>query len=76
MCALHNFIRQQRIEDDIFDLAADEVELEVDDEQTNPLAVEVEIGAIVMNAFQNSIAKEMFQAYKKWKEDNRAKALN
>jgi hypothetical protein len=51
LCALHNFIRQQRIEDDIFDLAADEVELEVDDEQTNPLAVEVEIGAIVMNAF-------------------------
>ena len=51
LCTLHNFIRQQRIEDDIFDLAADEVELEVDDEQTNPLAVEVEIGAIVMNAF-------------------------
>ena len=76
LCALHNFIRQQRIEDDIFDLAADEVELEVDDEQTNPLAVEVEIGAIVMNAFQNSIVKEMFQAYKKWKEDSRAKALN
>jgi hypothetical protein len=48
---LYNFIRQQRIEDDIFDLAIDEVELEVNNEQTNSLAVEVEISAIVINAF-------------------------
>jgi hypothetical protein len=58
--ALHNFIRQQRIKDNIFNLATDEVKLEVNNKQTNPLAIEVEISAIVINAFQNSITKEMF----------------
>jgi hypothetical protein len=63
LCALYNFIRQQRIKDNIFDLAVEEVKPEVDslgEEQTDALVAEVEIGTAAMNAFRYSIAKEMF----------------
>jgi hypothetical protein len=63
LCALYNFIRQQRIKDNIFDLTIKEVKPEVDSlgkEQTNALVAEVEIGTTAINAFRYSIAKGMF----------------